>query len=44
MLVLPSAKIATWIYWIHLSHAVCDGNTGRFFASYTKTKTVESDV
>ncbi len=40
--VLPSAKIATWRYWFRLSRDVYVGN--RSFASYTKTKTVESDV
>ncbi len=42
MIVLPSAKIATWKNWFRLSRDVYDGN--RFFASFTKTKTVESDV
>jgi hypothetical protein len=40
--VSPSAKIATWRYWFHLSRDVYGGN--RSFASYTKTKTVESAV
>jgi hypothetical protein len=40
--VSPSAKIATWRYWFRLSHDVYVGN--RSFASYTKTKTVESAV
>ncbi len=40
--VLPSAKIATWRYWFRLSRDVYGGN--RSFASYTKTKTVESAV
>jgi hypothetical protein len=35
--VSPSAKIATWRYWFHLFR-------DRSFASYTKTKTVESAV
>ncbi len=35
-------KIATWRYWFRLSRDVYDGN--RSFASYTKTKMVESDV
>ncbi len=38
----PLLKIATWRYWFRLSRDVYDGN--RSFASYTKTKTVESDV
>jgi hypothetical protein len=41
-IVSPSAKIATWRYWFHLSRDVYVGN--RSFASYTKTKTVESAV
>ncbi len=41
-IVSPSAKIATWRYWFRLSHDVYDGN--RSFASYTNSKTVESDV
>jgi hypothetical protein len=40
--VSPFAKIATWRYWFHLSRDVYGGN--RSFASYTKTKTVESAV
>ncbi len=40
--VSPSAKIATWRYWFRLSCDVYVGN--RFFASYTKTKTVESAI
>jgi hypothetical protein len=40
--VSPSAKIANWIYWFRLSCDVYGGN--RSFASYTKTKTVESAV
>jgi hypothetical protein len=42
VLVSPSAKIATWRYWFCLSSDVYGGN--RSFASYTKTKTVESAV
>ncbi len=38
----PLPKIATWRYWLRLSRDVYDGN--RSFASYTKTKAVESDV
>jgi hypothetical protein len=38
----PLLKIATWRYWFRLSRDVYSGN--RSFASYTKTKTVESDV
>ncbi len=38
----PLLKIDTWRYWFRLSCDVYDGN--RSFASYTKTKTVESDV
>ncbi len=41
-LVPPSAKIATWRYWFRLSRDVYGGN--RSFASYTKTKMVESAV
>jgi hypothetical protein len=40
--VSPSAKFATWRYWFRLSHDVYGGN--RSFASYTKTKMVESAV
>ncbi len=40
--VSPSDKIATWRYWFRLSRDVYVGN--RSFASYTKTKTVKSDV
>jgi hypothetical protein len=42
IIVSPSAKIATWRYWFRLSRDVYVGN--RSFASYTKTKTVESAV
>jgi hypothetical protein len=38
----PSVKIATWRYWFRLSRDIYGGN--RSFASYTKTKTVESAV
>jgi hypothetical protein len=38
----PLLKIATWRYWFRLSRDVYDAN--RSFASYTKTKAVESDV
>jgi hypothetical protein len=41
-IVSPFAKIATWRYWFCLSRDVYDGN--RSFASYSKTKTVKSDV
>ncbi len=40
--VSPSAKIATWRYRFRLSRDVYVGN--RSFASYTKTKMVESAV
>ncbi len=40
--VSPSAKIATWRNWFRLSRDVYVGN--RSFASYTKTKSVESAV
>ncbi len=40
--VSPSAKIATWRYWFRLYSDVYGGN--RSFASYTKTKTMESAV
>jgi hypothetical protein len=40
--VSPSAKIPVWTYWFRLSRDVYGGN--RSFASYTKTKTVESAV
>ncbi len=42
LLSCPLLKIATWRYWLRLSRDVYDGN--RSFASYTETKTVESDV
>ncbi len=40
--VSPSAMIATWKYWFCLSRDVYVNN--RSFASYTKTKMVESAV
>ncbi len=42
IIVSPSAKIATWRYWFRLSCDVYGSN--RSFASYTKTKMVESAV
>jgi hypothetical protein len=42
--VSPSAKIATWRYWFRLSCDVWWYGGNRSFASYTKTKKVESAV